>query len=68
VDVVNAGLEERLSRDWTIDSITSVASFFVSRIDSLVDPLLEKVLSQGNKKSEVAAKVKGQGSNNPAHY
>jgi transaldolase len=37
-----AGLERRLEARQPLDSVTSVASFFVSRVDSAVDPLLEK--------------------------
>jgi transaldolase/glucose-6-phosphate isomerase len=37
-----AGLEKRLSEDLPIDHIASVASFFVSRIDTLVDSRLEE--------------------------
>jgi transaldolase len=36
-----AGLEDALAARRRIDGIASVASFFVSRIDSMVDPLLE---------------------------
>lgn len=37
-----AGLEERVAKNQPIDNIASVASFFLSRIDVLVDPLLEE--------------------------
>jgi transaldolase len=37
-----------------------VASFFLSRIDTLVDPLLEKFIEPGDKKTEIAKKVHGQ--------
>jgi transaldolase len=37
-----AGLEDRAAKGLPIDSVASVASFFVSRIDSLVDPMLER--------------------------
>jgi transaldolase len=43
--VVNAyirGLEERLKAGKPIDRIASVASFFLSRIDVMLDPMLEK--------------------------
>lgn len=36
-----SGLEERVKAGQPIDSIASVASFFLSRIDVLVDPMLE---------------------------
>ena len=35
-----AGLERRLAAGLPLDQVTSVASFFVSRIDTMVDPLL----------------------------
>ena len=36
------GLERRAEAGGSIDRIASVASFFVSRVDTLVDPMLEK--------------------------
>lgn len=38
-----SGLEERLRQGLSIDRIFSVASFFVSRVDQKVDPLLERI-------------------------
>jgi transaldolase len=40
--------------------VASVASFFVSRIDTLVDPLLEKRIAQGGEDADVAKKLRGQ--------
>ena len=40
VDAYLAGLEVRAARGLPIEHVSSVASFFVSRIDSAVDPLL----------------------------
>ena len=40
--------------------VASVASFFVSRIDALVDPLLEKSIAQGGKDVDLAKKAHGQ--------
>ncbi|MEO3407602.1 transaldolase [Mucilaginibacter sp. CAU 1740] len=37
-----SGLEDRLANGETINGIASVASFFLSRIDLLVDPLLDE--------------------------
>jgi transaldolase len=37
-----SGLERRLQRGQSLDSVASVASFFVSRVDSVVDALLER--------------------------
>ncbi len=38
-----SGLEERLSKGKEINNISSVASFFISRIDSLVDKKLQQI-------------------------
>jgi transaldolase len=40
MDAYMSGLEDRLSSGKPIDSVHSVASFFISRIDSKIDPLL----------------------------
>ncbi len=42
------GLDRRLKSGGKIDGITSVASFFVSRVDTLVDKLLEKRLESAS--------------------
>ena len=42
IDAYMAGLEERLGKGLPIAQIHSVASFFVSRVDSSVDKLLEQ--------------------------
>lgn len=41
-DAYLSGLEDRLKAKQPIDNITSVASFFLSRIDVLLDPVLKK--------------------------
>lgn len=43
IDAYLAGLEDRLAKGQPIDKITSVASFFVSRIDSKVDAWLDEI-------------------------
>jgi transaldolase len=40
IDAYVAGLERRIRAGERVDAISSVASFFVSRVDSKVDPLL----------------------------
>lgn len=47
------GLEDRLKANKPIDQVSSVASFFLSRIDVMVDPMLEKK-GLANLKGEVA--------------
>jgi transaldolase/glucose-6-phosphate isomerase len=46
IDAYVSGLEERVARGESISQIHSVASFFVSRVDTAVDKLLE---AKGNK-------------------
>jgi len=43
IDAFMRGIEEAKKRGLTLSSIHSVASFFVSRIDTAIDPLLEKL-------------------------
>ena len=55
-----AGIEARAAQGKSVAHVASVASFFVSRIDSLVDRLLEKLIGQGGTSADVAKKVRGQ--------
>jgi transaldolase len=55
-----AGLEARAAQGKPVNHVSSVASFFVSRIDSLVDSLLEKTIEQGGEEAALAKKVCGQ--------
>jgi len=52
-DAYIAGLEDRIKNNEPIDQMASVASFFLSRIDVLIDPLLEEK-GLGKIKGEVA--------------
>ncbi len=54
------GLEARLADGKQVNHVASVASFFLSRIDMLVDRLLDRVISQGGEKAALARKVHGQ--------
>jgi len=55
-----AALEDRVQQGLPINDVASVASFFVSRVDTLVDKLLEdKVLAEGPDASRAAA-LRGQ--------
>ena len=55
-----AGIESRVAQGKPAKHIASVASFFVSRIDVLVDPRLEKSIAQGGKNVDLAKKAHGQ--------
>jgi transaldolase len=55
-----AGLEARVARGESMEQVASVASFFVSRIDTLVDPMLEHLIAQGGPIADAAKQVRGQ--------
>jgi transaldolase len=62
-DVVEAylsGLEARLAAGKPIERIASVASFFLSRIDTLVDPQLEQLIAAGGPQAALAKKALGE--------
>jgi len=60
VEAYIEGLEERVSQGKSINHIASVASFFLSRIDTLVDPLLEKIGQSESVKKEIANEAIGE--------
>jgi transaldolase len=55
-----AGLEDRAAGGQPIKGIASVASFFLSRIDVLIDPLFQKITARGGPEAATAAKLRGQ--------
>jgi transaldolase len=63
-EVINAyfsGLESRVLQGLPINKISSVASFFLSRIDVLVDPLLETIIHGSDAaKTQSAQTLHGQ--------
>jgi transaldolase/glucose-6-phosphate isomerase len=62
-EVANAyisGLEARAEQGKPLDHVASVASFFLSRIDVLVDPMLEKLMKQSGPQAEIAEDLHGQ--------
>jgi transaldolase len=54
------GLEDRAARGEPLERIASVASFFLSRIDVLVDPQLDEIARQGGRKQDRAQKCLGE--------
>jgi transaldolase len=55
-----AGIEARAAKGKSVRKVASVASFFVSRIDALVDPLLEKTIAHGGKEADLARELRGK--------
>jgi transaldolase len=58
-DAYLAGLATRAAREKPVKHVASVASFFVSPIDALVDPLLGKIIMQGGNKAALAKTLRG---------
>jgi len=60
IEAYLSGLEERLDRGASLDHVASVASFFVSRVDSAVDSVLDQVIREERPEAERAAALRGQ--------
>jgi transaldolase len=55
-----AGLEARAARGQSLKRLASVASFFLSRIDVLIDPKLEKIMASGGPQAIAAKTLRGE--------
>jgi transaldolase len=55
-----AGLEKRLAKGLPIDRVASVASFFVSRLDTNVDPRLQAIIERQDPQAGLAAQLLGK--------
>lgn len=60
IDAYIAGLEARLASHQPIHHVASVASFFLSRIDTLLDPILDKIIKENKELSHQAQGLPGQ--------
>ncbi|HEX8554202.1 MAG TPA: transaldolase [Sphingomonas sp.] len=54
------GLEERVRQGQPIDRIASVASFFVSRIDSVIDKDIDRRVGEGDPEREALQALRGK--------
>ena len=55
-----SAMETRLAQGQSVTHVASVASFFVSRMDALVDPLLEGIIGEGVAEAETARLLHGE--------
>jgi transaldolase len=55
-----AGLEERVRQGQPIDRIASVASFFVSRIDSTIDKEIDRRVGEGDPEADTLKALRGK--------
>jgi transaldolase len=54
IDAFLSGLERRLERKLSVKSVASVASFFVSRVDGKIDPMLDRMDSGSHLRGKAA--------------
>lgn len=59
-DAYIIGLETLATKGGNLKQVASVASFFLSRIDVNLDPLLEKKILGGGPQAKIAARLHGQ--------
>jgi transaldolase len=59
MDAYLSGLEKRAGSALPLDTIASVASFFVSRVDTNIDPRLQQVIDEGGPQAEGAQALLG---------
>ena len=59
VEAYIAGIEDRLFKSKSIRHVTSVASFFLGGIDTLVDQLLDKIIAQDGGNATLARQIHG---------
>jgi transaldolase/glucose-6-phosphate isomerase len=60
LDAYITGLEERVKKGQDISAINSVASFFISRIDTAIDNLIEKKVKEIPQNAEALQKLLGK--------
>jgi len=60
MDAYLTGLEKRVEGGLPVDRIASVASFFVSRVDTNIDPRLQQIIDQGGADAAKAKALPGK--------
>jgi len=60
VEAYFSGLEARSAQGGALGRVASVASFFLSRIDVLIDPLLEQKMKMSTPQTKTASELRGQ--------
>jgi transaldolase len=60
IDAFLAGLRARAAQGLPIESVASVASFFISRIDAIVDPMLDALVSANDARAARAKALRGE--------
>ncbi len=60
IDAYLSGLEARLRSGLPIENVASVASFFISRIDTAIDPMLDALAAKGDARASQAKALRGE--------
>jgi transaldolase len=60
IDAYIDGLEARVLAGKRVDHVASVASFFVSRVDSSIDAMLDAIIAAGGPAASQATELKGK--------
>ncbi len=60
VGAYTAALQTRAEKGLPLEGVSSVASFFLSRIDVMVDPILEEAMKIDGKRAQTANRLHGQ--------
>ncbi|OGO34724.1 MAG: transaldolase [Chloroflexi bacterium RBG_16_54_18] len=60
MDAYMKGLEKRVENGLPVDTLASVASFFVSRVDTLIDPRLQEIFLTGGQRAKDAKALQGK--------
>lgn len=59
IEAYVSGLEARAAQGRSLSTVASVASFFLSRIDTLIDSLLDKARKEERTSPDIAAELRG---------
>ncbi len=59
-DAYITGIEKRLAQGKSVEHVASVASFFLSRIDTLIDPIIQKSMAEHDEMAKFANAFEGQ--------
>lgn len=60
MDAYISGLEQRADQGMPLNRVASVASFFVSRVDSKADSLLARIAAEGGRRGTSATRLQGK--------
>jgi transaldolase len=60
IKAYKAGIAARIEQGKPVKNVVSVASFFLSRIDSVIDPLEADFVASGGEQAHFATRIRGQ--------